>query len=345
MSRLFSEKYLFPLLVLILAYPLLSALLPVCLPFGVGLGLALAAEPAVGPLEARLHLRRGLASAMGVTGVLIAFFAAVTVLLTLATRQIARLSQFLPDLAATIREGSQLLRQWLLSLTEKLPGGLRTTLSSGIDRLFSGSFLENALQKLPQAAANFLGHLSQGMLTTVTAIISAYLFSVRLPALRRSVSCRIPEKWKVPGQLRTLRRTIFRWLAAEGKLALVALLFLSAGLMLLKIPNAPMLAGLITLVDILPLLGVGTVLIPWSVVCFLQSDAPRALGLLCLFLVIWLVRSILEPKLVGRELGLDPLVTLIAIYCGFRLAGLAGMLLAPLAAVILRQLGKTAEQP
>ena len=87
--------------------------------------------------------------------------------------------------------------------------------------------------------------------------------------------------------------------------------------------------------DALPVLGTGAVLIPWSVICFLQGQTVRGVGLLGIYAVVWLLRAVLEPKLVGRQLGLDPLLTLVAMYAGFRFIGLIGMIGAPLAAVCI----------
>jgi predicted PurR-regulated permease PerM len=89
------------------------------------------------------------------------------------------------------------------------------------------------------------------------------------------------------------------------------------------------------LVDAIPILGTGTVHVPWGIVSILQGNHIRALGLLCLWGTVSLTRSILEPKLVGKQLGLDPLVTLVALCIGFCQWGIWGMLLAPMAAVFL----------
>jgi predicted PurR-regulated permease PerM len=94
----------------------------------------------------------------------------------------------------------------------------------------------------------------------------------------------------------------------------------------------------VALVDGFPILGTGTILLPWALVSFLQNNIPRALGLLSVYAVISLTRSILEPKLLGRQLGLDPLVTLASLYAGFRLWGFGGMILAPMLAVTAAQL-------
>ena len=92
------------------------------------------------------------------------------------------------------------------------------------------------------------------------------------------------------------------------------------------------------LVDAFPVLGTGTVLIPWALVCFIQGEGARAVGLLGLYAVAALTRSAMEPKLLGQHLGLDPLTTLLALYAGYRFWGLPGMLLSPLLAVMVRSL-------
>ena len=120
-------------------------------------------------------------------------------------------------------------------------------------------------------------------------------------------------------------------------LAVSAVGLLLCGFLLLRIPSAPLIALLTALVDALPVLGTGTVLLPWALVSLLGGGAVRALGLLGLYVCAALVRSVLEPRLVGSHLGLDPLVTLIAMYCGYRLWGLAGMLLLPLVAATVFQ--------
>jgi len=97
-------------------------------------------------------------------------------------------------------------------------------------------------------------------------------------------------------------------------------------------------AFLIALVDAIPMLGTGTVLVPWSLLCFLQGNPVRGVGLLGLYVTAMLVRSALEPRVVGRQLGINPLLTLAALYAGFRLWGVTGMILAPIITVTATQL-------
>ena len=138
--------------------------------------------------------------------------------------------------------------------------------------------------------------------------------------------------------VRRMRRVLGRWFLAQCKLMSVTFGIVAAGLTLLRIPNSLLWALLVALVDALPILGTGTVLVPWGVVCFLQGDTPRAVGILGIYIAAALIRSMLEPKLLGKHLGLDPLVTLAALYIGYRLWGVGGMLLAPLLTVAVLQL-------
>ena len=135
-----------------------------------------------------------------------------------------------------------------------------------------------------------------------------------------------------------MKHALSGWLLAQTKLMGLTLLILLSGFLLLRLPNAPLWALGIALVDAFPVLGTGTILLPWSLFCLLQRDTAQAIGLLGIYATITLSRSLMEPKLLGRHLGLDPLATLMALYIGYKLWGIGGMILAPLLAVTALQL-------
>lgn len=344
MSQNISKRVLVFAAVAALLWVTSRYLLPIGLPFLLGAGLALAAEPAVRLLSGRLRLPRGAATAIGVSGVFVLSLTVLLLLLTLLVRQLGNLSGILPQIVEAVQQGTAALQGWLLDLAARMPGGIGNVVSRLLDGLFGngGSLLEQAAMQIPKMASALLGNLSQGMLGVATGIISGYMISVRLPALRRWAAAKLPENWRaryLPA-LQGLKKALGGWLLAELKLAGVTFLLLSVGFLLLQVSNSIVWAGLVTIVDAFPILGVGTVLVPWSIVCLLQGRYAQGIGLLGVFTVIWLVRSILEPKLVGKGLGLDPLVTLAAIYAGFRLWGITGMLLAPILALAVTQMVK-----
>ena len=92
----------------------------------------------------------------------------------------------------------------------------------------------------------------------------------------------------------------------------------------------------IAFVDMLPVLGTGAVLIPWSVLSFIEGNVALGIGLAVLYAAITVIRAIAEPKIVGDSIGLSPVLSLMSVYVGFKLFGAVGMILLPIAAAILR---------
>ena len=315
--------------------------LPILFPFLLGLGVALAAEPAARFLEEKLKLKRWLASGIGVLAVFLLLLAVLVLVTALLVRQAGRLSALVPELTQSLRLGMGSLEGMLLRAADRTPQGVKSVLTGAVTDFFSdgSAMMERLAGTLPGVLTKTLGKVTGGVLTLATAVLAAFMISGKLPRLKALARERIPEKWRqqyLPA-LRGLRHTVTGWLMAQLKLTLVILGLLAGAFWLLRIPHGLLWAAVISVVDALPVLGCGIVLVPWSVICLLQSRKLLGLGLLGTYALVWLVRSVLEPRLLGRELGLDPLVTLLAIYLGYRLLGLPGMLLAPLVAVIMTQ--------
>lgn len=334
--------------VILAAWLSIRFVLPLFFPFLLGFGLALAAEPMVGFLH-RHQVPRPVSAGIGVS-MTFCFLGILLLLLgTLLLRQLKTLAGILPDLEQTAQGGLTLLQKWLLDLTDHTPISLRAALRENVTGLFSdGTALVNQAGKfLINALGSMLIRVPDSALTLGTGVISAFLISAKLPVIRAWAAERLPrERWKkLLGGLKGARCALSAWLVAQAKLMGLTLTILVLGFWLLKIPYGLIWAFLIALVDALPVLGTGTVLIPWAAICLIQADRARALGMVGLYLTISLTRSMLEPKLLGRQLGLDPLVTLASMYVGFKLWGFPGMILAPTLVVTANQLRPAAVPP
>ena len=317
-------------------------LLPLISPFLLGAALALAAEPMVRFLNRRVRIPRTVSTAIGVS---MAFCLLALLLLTLcafALRQLKALAGILPNLEETARTGLALVQTRLLELASHAPQGIRPLLEDNVRTLLadSGTLLGKLTAWLLGLAGSLLSHVPDSALGLGTAILSAFLISAKLPRIHQWLRRRIPGQQlrAMLDSVRRMRGVLGKWLLAQCKLMSLTFCILAAGLTLLRIPGSLFWAVLVSLVDALPILGTGTVLVPWSVVSFLQGDTPRALGILGIYITAALTRSMLEPKLLGKHLGLDPLVTLMSLYIGYRLWGVGGMILAPLLTVAALQL-------
>lgn len=317
-------------------------LLPLFLPFLLGLGLALTAEPMVKFLCEKPRIPRSIATLLGVS---MAFsFLALLLLLLLAflVWEMRYVAGVLPDLEQAVLSGMGLLKNWLLQITDSVPGGVRNILQESVRDFFSGgtALLSRIVSYILNLAGSLLAHVPDSALTLGTTVISGYMISFKLPRIRRWLKRRLPRE-----KLRQLlavvsrsRRALIGWLSAQLRLTGITALILSAGFFLLRIRYALLWALGVCLVDAFPILGTGTILLPWALVCLIQADTARGIGLAGIYAVVTLTRSLLEPRLVGRQLGLDPLATLMVLYVGYKLWGIGGMVLAPMLTVLILQL-------
>ena len=184
------------------------------------------------------------------------------------------------------------------------------------------------------------------LITVLVTIFCSAFISLDYPRVMSALHSLIPARFRpLADQLKSFAATtLLRLLRAYLLLLLITFLELCAGLWLLGVNGFVSIAAIIALLDILPVLGTGTVLIPWAVISLLGQNGGRALGLFVLYLLITGARSLLEPKLVGQQLGLPPLVSLVSVYAGLRLFGVLGAVLMPclvLAARFLWQRRKT----
>lgn len=326
-------------IILILLWMGVRYLLPILSPFLLATLLALAAEPVVRVLQKRSRMPRVLATGIGVTVTLVVLILILMVLVALLLRQLRALTGVVPDLEDAALQGMDSLEIWLLNLAQRMPQGLQATATQRVRDFFSDgtALLDQVTTRLLGLASGVLAQLPDSVLGVGTWLLAGYMISAKLPKLKMWLRSKLPESWhkEYLPMLQRLKRSVSGWLLAQAKLISITFVTLCIGFLILQIPYAPLWAAVISLVDALPILGTGMVLVPWSFVCYLQGDSVRAIGLLGVYAAASLLRSILEPRFVGKQLGLDPLVTLLAMYAGYRLWGLGGMILSPLLAVVV----------
>ncbi|WP_049662271.1 sporulation integral membrane protein YtvI [Bacillus sp. FJAT-27231] len=175
-------------------------------------------------------------------------------------------------------------------------------------------------------------------------LIAVFLFSLELSRLRIKTERHLRETTKEKLYLITaqLNRAGIGFIKAQIFLSIVTFMMAFIGLAILKVPYALLLSILIVFVDILPILGTGSVLVPWAIFCFFQENQFLGFGLIVLFIVITVVRRILEPKVFSSNMGISPLAALISLFIGFKLLGFIGFFVGPAVVIVydtLREAG------
>lgn len=280
----------------------------------------------------------------GIIGVSVVFLM-VGILLWLILRTLLsegeQLARKLPKLLKDLTPTLDLLYQKLILLTQKLPDGLSVPATQWVEKLFAGSslFLDSLSEWLLSGAARLLARVPDLILFVLTTLLSAYFFAVDQGLPIAFLRKHIPTQWISKGKalLHRLRSALKGYIRSQLYLSAVTFGLCAVGLLILGYPKAFLIALPIALIDALPVFGAGAILIPWGLLSFLRGETIIGIGFLLLYALAAITRTVLEPRFLGKQMGLHPLLTLISLYGGYRLFGLWGMILLPIGVMSVKQ--------
>lgn len=291
----------------------------------------------------------------------ILLFLTVTALLTLAVyRLITEIGTLMEKLTADPESVSNAIDKFtakLSSMGDKFGFLTHGSVSEALKKLgidldtvvpeALGSLLSSLTGSIPSAAVGIVTKLPETILFIVVLLLSSYYFCADRDKISSSLASILPEKWanKLPSLRQKLAETLKGYLKAYLSIMLLTFLEVFLGLTILGVNYAFLISVIVAVVDILPVLGTGTVLIPWAIFSFISSDPKMGIGLIILYAVVLIVRQLAEPKIVGNTLGLHPLATLASLYIGIKLLGIAGIFIGPIVAILLSSVFKTTETP
>lgn len=226
--------------------------------------------------------------------------------------------------------------------------------TSPVERIFEKFGVDAELKgRITDAALSVASDVISSAASIITSVISAIpgivlfifvtviavvYFSIDLENVNKRVHKLLPERVDkaIIGFKKRFSKILIKYIRSYLLIMLITFLLMLAGLSVLGVEYTVLLALIISALDILPVIGVGIVLIPWGVYCLtVGSDLKLGIGLLILWGVGSIVRQSVEPKIVGKELGMHPLLTLVLMYSGYSLFGFFGLVLLPLLSVFI----------
>lgn len=278
------------------------------------------------------------------------FYSTIGVLLTLLSiKLVTGIGSFfatIPYLYTQYMEPSlALVFGYLQELVSRMDPALLSALES-----YYAEFLES-LGKLISSVSVGVVSIVSGVASSLPGIllkmllmvISSFFIAMDYDLLVSFVLRQFTEKGKsVIFQVKNyVIGTLFVCIRSYGLIMLITFVELSVGLTIIGIHNSVLIALSIAVFDILPVLGTGGIMIPWTLITLLQGDYPTAIGLLLVYLVVTVIRNILEPKIVGSQIGLHSVVTLASMFVGVQLFGAVGLFGFPITLSLLRHLNDT----
>lgn len=224
--------------------------------------------------------------------------------------------------------------------TKNLPKDVISQIEGTIEK--NVNTLDSFLQQMIASTINLLTAIPGFLIEFLVYLIALFLISLELPKLKLKLESHLKEQTqhKVFFVGSQLNKAGLGFLKAQLILSLVTFIMAMTGLSILGVQYTGLLSLLIVIVDILPILGTGSVLVPWAVVAILQDNNFLGIGLIILFLVITVVRRVIEPKIYSSSLGISPLASLISMYIGLKLLGIAGIFIGPIFVIIYDTLRK-----
>ena len=335
----FIVNLVFFILVAALFYFSVKYVLGWLMPFIIGFVISLALRPVISWVVDRLKLGRKLAA---VVIVLIGYavFGTVFTLLTIElVSLLGRLFSNLPDFFTnSIMPALSNLGNSFDNLLDRMPEEWVEMIKLAQTSITSA--LMNGVTEISKVGLNSLAEIAKGipgfLIALVFTILSSFFISQNYYGVTHFIAAQLPPratKVIVAGKA-AIASTVGAYVRAYAKIMLVTFVELTIGFLIIGIANPLPLAFGIAIFDILPVFGTGGVLIPWILIDLLLGEYSQALGLLIIYGVITVVRNFIEPKIVGDQLGLNPVVSIIAIYLGYRWFGVLGMIMMPVSVAL-----------
>ena len=204
-----------------------------------------------------------------------------------------------------------------------------------------GEAIKEAINRLISLLVDVVGNAVRSvpkfLFFMLVTVISAIYFSVDLERINGALKSILPEK--AISSLINVKNRFFsvglKYIRSYLLLMLVTFVIMTVGFLILGIKNAFVLAALVALLDLLPIIGVGTLLVPWSVFQLLFGNFGLGIGLVVLLVSHEIIRQLVEPKILGKSLGIHPISSLILLYVGYSVFGIGGLILLPMIGAIL----------
>lgn len=324
---------------------LAPTLLGLFMPFVLALIVSWFLNPLVKSLQRRLGLPRGILS---ILLILLAFAAIGGILFGLGSSlasEIRSLVENWEEIWVSLQGGVLTLGEELDKLLAYIPHEVETFINENLDKLYSwlSQWVNWAIVEAGNRAKNVAFSLPSFVVSLIVFIMATYFITADYPRLRMGVTDRLSKG--VREFFSHIKRTALGafggYVRAELIISMCVFVILLVGFLIIGQGYAVLLALVLSVLDFIPLIGSGTIMLPWAVVDLLSGNVGHGLGLAIVWSVVCLFRRVAEPKVVGSQTGLSPVLSLVSMYIGMKLAGVLGMILGPILCMVAINICRT----
>lgn len=322
-----------------LTYDVLVLLFKAFLPFILAVVLAVLIDPLVNLLESK-KIKRGFAVAIALLLLIVVITFLLIVVISRLVLELSELYQELPTYTRTFYgcflDFLELMRNFLTRnpLPQEIQSAILNSMNVVIDQ--SGSLIAKSINFLFGLFAGLPGFLTILLVSTV----ATFFMSKDRERLVQMFYRYLPIKYKntTIGLVSHVNNALIGFFRAEVILIGITMVIATLGLFIIRINYAFTIGIIVGFLDLLPVVGPGTLFIPWAIVALFTSNIKVGVGLLILYGIISVVRQLIEPKILAENIGLNPLAVLLSLYLGLKLIGISGIIIGPFIFIILKGL-------
>ena len=320
-------------------------------PFVFAAGLSIFLQKPIKAITKKLHIKDH--SAVSIILVLLIVVAIVGSVIGLLFTLASELKEFFTYMASqfnSVAEFLQTAKEFALELAMKLPAAISGTVADYITNFFNNIGTENSSVDLSVLSAPISGawNVVKGIpslfLSVLVTIISCVFMTADYESIKAMLldMCSKKNREKLVNAKRTTTKGIAKLFKAYATIMLITFTEMFIGLSFMKLIGVykggyiAIIAFVTCIVDIIPVLGTGTVIIPWAIYSLVTGNVGLGIALIVLYAVITVLRQIIEPKLVANQVGLPAIVTIAAMFIGARVFGAFGIIILPLTVIVLK---------
>lgn len=303
--------------------------------------IAMIANPLVHFLEKRIKIMRKHGSAIVIVLVIIAITGIIYATISALFTQISSMLGNLPDIYENVLDN---LQQFALTLHEKyniIPANIKNFFADNESKI--NEYILSVLNSLSTSPVSAVGSVASSLvdifIISILTLMIAYFFTAGSDRIKAAVKKCMPES--INKSIAIIRDTVFiaigGYLKACFYIMIIMFIILFIFFAAIKVEYALPVALITAILDFLPFIGTGTVLMPWALYSVITGEYLKALALIMAYLVTMVVRRLLEPKLVGDSIGMSPFLTLISMFIGYRLTGMSGLIIGIPVGMILKE--------
>ncbi len=335
-KKSFIIGVVYAVLVVGLIFAVYKFLIIYLLPFIIGLALSFFLQKPSLYISQKTGLKKGTVCAVLVILSFLAVILCLAGLVLLLVYNTDRIIEFIKNIVLTVSDMTGIF-------TDKMAS--KDDTGAVINRFFSGiieAVSSFATQWISSAAGSIMAKLPALFFSIIITIVASFYIAKDYKSVREYIVSLIPENKRriFFAVKRILTVNVFKMFKGYFILSVITFAELFIAFLIIGVDGALLKAVLISLVDALPVLGTGIVLMPWAIIELLSSNYIMGISLLIIYLIVLITRNFAEPKIVGKQIGIPPLVSLLLLFIGLKLFGFIGMIFSVLSLIVIINLYK-----